>query len=155
MPQLGQALQLQQLLHNLQLTWSVSLSYDISGSTLRKLQDHQYDQEQAFGKAAARASVTREELLKTMVLRIDALSANRPASDTRVRSLRELYPQFELYQARYDGTTSCDERMEDFFTLKGLALSLLTLAGYDRPDSAGTNLLQTWKRARFAACGRT
>jgi len=33
-----------------------------------------------------------------------------------------------------------------------LALSLLTLAGYDRPDNMGSNLLQTWKKARFT-CG--
>jgi hypothetical protein len=66
--------------------------------------------------------------------------------------LRELYPQFELYQARYDQAASCDDRMEDFFTLKGLALSLLTMAGYDRPDNPGGNLLQTWKKAKFA-CG--
>jgi hypothetical protein len=45
--------------------------------------------------------------------------------------------------------------MEDFFTLKGLALSLLTVAGYDRPDPGESNLLQTWKRARFAGCGGT
>jgi hypothetical protein len=45
--------------------------------------------------------------------------------------------------------------MEDFFTLKGLALSLLTLADYDHPDNIGNNLLQTWKRARFVGCGRT
>ncbi len=69
-------------------------------------------------------------------------------------SLRELYPQFELYQARYEQATSCDDQMEDFFTLKGLALSLLTMAGYDRADNAGSNLLQTWKRARFEGCGR-
>jgi hypothetical protein len=69
-----------------------------------------------------------------------------------VTSLRELYPQFELYQARYEQAASCDDRMEDFFTLKGLALSLLTLAGYDRPDNMGSNLLQTWKKARFT-CG--
>jgi hypothetical protein len=155
MPQLGQALQLQQLLHNLDLTWSVSLSYNIAGSTLRKLQDHQFDQEAALGKATDRAAATREELLKKMALRIDALSANRPVHDTRLTSLRELYPQFEFYQARYEQATSCDERMENFFTLKGLALSLLTLAGYDRPDNAGSDLLQTWKRARFAGCGRT
>jgi hypothetical protein len=155
MPQLGQALQLQQLLNNLQLTWSVSLSYDISGSTLRKIQDGQYDKEVALGKAVGRAATTREELLKKMALRIDALSANRPVRDTRLTSLRELYPQFELYQTRYEEATSCAERMEDFFTLKGLALSLLTLAGYDRPDNPATNLLQTWKRARFAGCGRT
>lgn len=45
--------------------------------------------------------------------------------------------------------------MEDFFTLKGLALSLLTLAGYDYPDNSGSDLLPTWKRARFTGCGRT
>ncbi len=77
MPQLGQAVQLQQLLNNLQLTWSVSLSYNISGSTLRKIQDEQYDQEAALGKAAGRAAATREELLKKMALRIDALSSNQ------------------------------------------------------------------------------
>jgi hypothetical protein len=155
MPQLGQALQLQQLLNNLQLSWSVSLSYDISGSTVRKIQDGQYDQEAALGKAAGRAAASREELLKKMALRIDALSANRPVRDAHLTSLRDLYPQFELYQARFEQATSCDERMEDFFTLKGLALSLLTLADYDHPDNIGNNLLQTWKRARFVGCGRT
>ena len=154
MPQFSQALQLQQLLNNLQLSWSVSLSYNVSGSMLRKIQDGQYDQEAALGKAAGRAAATREELLKKMALRIDALSANRPVRDTRLTSLREIYPQFELYQARYEQATSCAERMENFFTLKGLALSLLTLAGYDRPDDTGSNLLQTWKRARLAGCGR-
>jgi hypothetical protein len=155
MPQLGQAFQLQKLLNNLQLSWSVSLSYNISGATLRKIQDGQYDKEAALGSAAGRAAAAREDLLKKMALRIDAISANRPVSDTRLASLRELYPQFELYQSKYDEATSCDERMEDFFTLKGLALSLLTLAGYDRPDNPSTNLLQTWKSARFAGCGGT
>jgi len=155
MPLINPTLQLQQFLNNLQLSWSVSLSYNISGSTLRKIQDGQYDKEAAFGKAAGRAAATREELLKRMALRIDALSANRPVRDTRLTSLRELYPQFELYQARYEQATSCDERMENFFTLKGLALSLLTLAGYDRSDNTGIDLLQTWKRARFVGCGRT
>jgi hypothetical protein len=155
MPLINPTLQLQQLLNNLQFSWSVSLSYNVSSSMLRKIQDGQYDQEAALGKAAGRAAATREELLKKMALRIDTLSANRPVRDTRLTSLRELYPQFELYQARYEEGTSCDERMEDFFTLKGLALSLLTLAGYDRPDNAGSSLLQTWKRARLAGCGKT
>jgi hypothetical protein len=155
MPLINPTLQLQQLLNNLQLSWSVSLSYNLSGAMLRRIQDGQYAQEAEMGKAAGRAAATREELLRKMALRIDALSANRPVRDTRLNSLRELYPQFELYQARYEQATSCDEQMEDFFTLKGLALSLLTLAGYDHPDIAGSNLLQTWKRARFAGCGRS
>jgi hypothetical protein len=155
MPLINPTLQVQQLLNNLSFTWSVAVNYDISGATLRKLQDRQYSQEVDFGKAASRAVSTRDELLKRMALRLDAMSANRPARDTRVTSLRELYPQFELYQARYEQATSCDERMEDFFTLKGLALSLLTMAGYDRADNSGSNLLQTWKRARFQGCGRT
>ena len=155
MPLINPTLQLQQLLNNLQFSWSVSLSYNLSGSTLRKIQDGQYDQEAARVKAAGRAAATREELLKKMALRIDALSANRPVRDTRLTSLRELYPQFELYQTRYEKAISCDERMENFFTLKGLALSLLTMAGYDRPDHMGNDLLRTWKRARFAGCGRT
>lgn len=155
MPQLGQSTQLLKLLNNLQLTWSVSLNYNLSGSTLRRIQDGQYAQEAAAEKAAGRVTATREELLKKMALRIDALSTNRPTRDTRTTSLRELYPQFELYQARYEQATSCDEQMEDFFTLKGLALSLLTLAGYDHPDNTGSDLLQTWKRTRFTGCGRT
>jgi hypothetical protein len=153
MPQLASTLQLQQFLNNLSLSWSVSVSYNLSGGMLRRIKDRQYDREAAFGKAAGRAIATREELLKKMALRIDALSANRPARDARLTSLRELYPQFELYRTRYEEATSCDERMENFFTLKGLALSLLTLAGYDRPDNTGSDLLQTWKRARFAGCG--
>jgi hypothetical protein len=155
MPSLAQALQLNQFLNNLRLTWSVSFSYNLSTSTLRKIQDGQYDKEAAMGNAAGRAADARAELLKKMALRIDALSANRPVRDTRLNSLREIYPQFELYQARYEQATSCDERMENFFTLKGLALSLLTLAGYDRPDNAGSDLLQTWKRARFVGCEGT
>jgi hypothetical protein len=155
MPRLGEAAQLQQLLNNLQLTWSVSLSYRISGAMLRRIQDGQYDQEAALGKANNRATASRQELLKVMALRIDALAANRPTSETRTTSLRELYPQFELYQARFQQASSCDERMEDFFTLKGLALSLLTLAGYDRQENPGSDLLQTWKKAKFAGCGRT
>jgi hypothetical protein len=155
MSPLNQGLQLRQFLNNLSLSWSVFLSYNISGGVLRRIQDGQYSQEAEMGKAVGRAAATREELLKKMALRIDALSANRPVRDTRLTSLRELYPQFELYQARYEQATSCDEQMENFFTLKGLALSLLTLAGYDHPDTSGSNLLQTWKRARFAGCGRT
>jgi hypothetical protein len=155
MPQLASTLQLQQFLNNLSLSWSVAVSYNLSGGMLRRIQDKQYDQEAALGKAAGRATATREELLKKMALRIDALSANRPVRDARLTSLRELYPQFELYQTRFEQATTCDERMEDFFTLKGLALSLLTLAGYDRSDSADSNLLQTWKRARFAGCRLT
>jgi hypothetical protein len=88
-----------------------------------------------------------------MALRIDAISASGSARDSRLTSLRELYPQFELYQARYQQASSCDERMEDFFTLKGLALSLLTLAGYDRPENVASSLLQMWKRARPTSCG--
>jgi hypothetical protein len=155
MPLINPTLQLQQFLNNLQLSWSVSLSYNLSGGMLRRIKDGQYDREAALGKATGRAAAAREELLKKMALRIDALSTNRPVRDTRLTSLRELYPQFELYQARYEQATSCDERMENFFTLKGLALSLLTLAGYDRPDNSGSNLLQTWKRARFVGCERT
>jgi hypothetical protein len=155
MPLINPTLQVQQFLNNLQLTWSVSFTYDLSTATLRKLRDDQYNQEAALLKSTARAATARDELLNKMALRIDALSANRPARDTRVTSLRELYPQFELYQTRYEQATSCDDRMEDFFTLKGLALSLLTLADYDRPGNTGSNLLQTWKRARFVGCGRT
>ena len=154
MPQLSSALALQQFLNNLAFSWSVSLSYNVEGKTLRRLKDNQYRQEAALDKAAARATATREELLRKMALRIDALSARPPVRDTRVSSLRELYPQFELYQVKYEQASSCDEQMEDFFTLKGLALSLLTLAGYDRPAHGGVDLLQTWKRARFAGCGR-
>ena len=73
-----------------------------------------------------------------MALRIDALSANRPVRDTRLTSLRELYPQFELYQARFEQATSCDDRMKDFFTLKGLALSLLTLSITTTLNKLGT-----------------
>ena len=152
MPEIGRAFQLRELLNNLQLTYSVAISYNLSSSTLRKIQDGQYDEEAALGKVVGRAAAAREDLLKQMAVRIDALSRNQPARDTRVTSLRELYPQFELYQARYEQAASCDDRMEDFFTLKGLALSLLTLAGYDRPDNMGSNLLQTWKKARFT-CG--
>jgi hypothetical protein len=152
MPDLGQTFELRQLLNNLQLTYSVSISYNLNSSTLRKIHDEQYDEEAALVKVTGRAAAAREELLKTMALRIDALSKNPPVRDNRVSSLRELYPQFELYQARYDQAASCDDRMEDFFTLKGLALSLLTMAGYDRPDNPGGNLLQTWKKAKFA-CG--
>jgi hypothetical protein len=155
MPLINPTSQLRLFLNNLQFSWSVSLSYNITGSTLRKIEDGQYVQEADLGKAAGRAADTREELLKEMARRIDALSVNRPVRDTRLTSLRELYPQFEFYQARYQQAKSCDERMEDFFTLKGLALSLLTLAGYDRPDSAGSVLLQTWKKARFVGCGGT
>jgi hypothetical protein len=155
MPLINPTLQLNQFLNNLQFSWSVSLSYNLSTSTLRKIQDRQYDKEAALGKAAGRAADAREVLLKKMALRIDALSTNRPVHDSRLTSLRELYPQFELYQARFERASSCDERMENFFTLKGLALSLLTLAGYDRPDNSGSDLLQTWKRARFAGCGGT
>jgi len=155
MPLINPTLQLQQFLNNLQFSWSVSLNYNLSGGMLRRIKEGQYDQEAAQGKAAGRATATREELLRKMALRIDALSANRPVRDSRLTSLREIYPQLELYQMRYAQATSCDERMEDFFTLKGLALSLLTLAGYDQPDSAGSDLLQTWKRARLAGCGRT
>jgi len=155
MPLINPTLQLHQYLNNVQLTWSVSLNYDLSTSTLRKIRDGQFDQEAALVKATARASARREELLKKMALRIDALSAVQPVRDPRLTSLRELYPQLELYQARYEEATSCDERMENFFTLKGLALSLLTLAGYDRPDKTEGHLLQTWKKARFVGCGRT
>jgi hypothetical protein len=115
----------------------------------------QYQQEADRDKAAGRATATREELLKKMALRIDALSAKQPGRDPRLTSLRELYPQFELYQARYEQAQSCDEQMENFFTLKGVALSLLTMAGYDRPGATESHLLQTWKRARLAGCGRT
>ena len=152
MPEIGQAFQLRELLNNLQLTYSVAISYNLNSSTLRKIQDGQYDEEAALGKVSGRAAAAREDLLKQMAVRIDALSRNQPAHDTRVTSLRELYPQFELYQARYEQAASCDDRMEDFFTLKGLALSLLTLADYDRPDNTGSNLLQTWKKARLI-CG--
>ncbi len=152
-PSLSRMFQLQQLLNNLQFTWSFSFSYTLNGSTLRKIQDGQLEQEADLGKATIRAAEAREELLKRMALRIDALSASGPARDSRLTSLRELYPQFEMYQARYQQATACDERMEDFFTLKGLALSLLTLAGYDRPENAASNLLQTWKRARPTGCG--
>lgn len=155
MPLINPTSQLQQFLNNLQLSWSVSLSYNLSTSMLRKIKDGHYDKEAALGEAAGCAADAREELLKKMALRIDALSADRPVRDTRLTSLRELYPQFELYQARYEQATSCAERMENFFTLKGLALSLLTLAGYDRPDHAGSHLLETWKKARFAGCGGT
>ncbi|MGO8791141.1 MAG: hypothetical protein ACLQVL_27680 [Terriglobia bacterium] len=155
MPLINPTLQVQQFLNNLQLTWSVSFTYDLSSATLRKLRDGQYDQEAALLKSTARAATARDELLNKMALRIDALSANRPVRDTRVTSLRELYPQFELYQTRYEQAASCDDRMEDFFTLKGLALSLLTLSDYDRADQTGTNLLQAWKKAQFVGCGRT
>jgi len=155
MPSLAQALQLQQFLNNLQLSWSFSLSYNISGSTLRKLQDGQYAQEAALGKALERAADTHEELLKKMALQIDAMSLQRPASDTRISSLRGIYPQFELYQARYEQAASCDERMENFFTLKGLALSLLTLAGYDHPNETENDLLKAWKGARWAGCNKS
>jgi hypothetical protein len=151
MPSLGQMFQLSQFLNNLQFTWSVSFSYNITGATARRILDNQFAQEADLGKAAVRASAAREELLKKMAQRIDTLSAGQPGGDNRVGSLRELYPQFELYQQRYQQATSCDARMENFFTLKGLALSLLTLAGYDRSDTG--NLLATWKRVRFAGCG--
>jgi len=152
MPELNQVFELRQFLNNLQFTWDVALSYSISGSTLRRIQDGEYDKEAALGKANDRAASAREGLLKTMALRIDALSRDQHARDSRVTSLRELYPQFELYQVRYEQASRCDERMEEFFTLKGLALSLLTLAGYDQPDENGGNLLQTWKKAKFAGC---
>jgi len=155
MPQLSQTLGFVQFLNNLQLSWSVSLSYNLTGSTIRKIADGQYDEDAALGNAAVRAAEERDRLLKKMALRIDALSTARPAHDSRLTSLRELYPQFELYQARYEQATSCDERMEDFFTLKGLALSLLTMAGYDRSGQGTDDLLQTWKRARLGGCGRT
>jgi len=155
MPLINPTLQLQQYLNNLQFSWSVSLKYNLSGGVLRSLKDGQYIQEAALAKATGRAAATREELLNKMALRIDGLSRNTPIHDTRLISLRELYPQFELYQARYEQAKSCDERMENFFTMKGLALSLLTLAGYDRPDPAGNDLLRTWKRARFVGCEKT
>ena len=152
MPNLGQTFELRQLLNNLQLTYSVAIGYNLSSSVLRKIKDGQYDDEAALVKVTARAAAAREQLLTQMAARIDALSRNQPTRDTRVSSLRELYPQFELYQTRYQQAASCDDQMEDFFTLKGLALSLLTLAGYDRPDRSASNLLQTWKKARFS-CG--
>ncbi|MGO8815372.1 MAG: hypothetical protein ACLQVG_12025 [Terriglobia bacterium] len=154
MPNLAQTFELRDLLNNLQLTYSVAISYNLNSSTLRKIHDDQYDEEAALAKVNGRAAAAREEMLKAMALRIDALSRNPPVRDTRVSSLRGLYPQFELYQARYEQAASCDDRMEDFFTLKGLALSLLTVAGYDRPDTSGSSLLQTWKKAKFA-CGST
>jgi hypothetical protein len=155
MPLINPTLQLQQFLNNLQLSWSVSLNYDLSTSTLRKIQDGQFDQEAALAKATDAAAGRREELLRKMAVRIDALAATQPVRDNRLSSIRKLYPQFELYQARYEEASSCDEKMEDFFTLKGLALSLLTLADYDGADVKGRDLLEVWKKARFVGCGKT
>ncbi len=151
-PRLDAPIQLQQFLNNLQLSWSVAFSYNFSGSTLRRIADGQLAQEEALGKAASRAALAREELLKKMAARVNALASNPPVRDTRLMSLRELYPQFELYQARYQQAKSCDERMEQFFTMKGLALSLLTLAGYDLAGNGGPDLLSAWKKARYSGC---
>ena len=151
-PQLNEAIQVQQFLNNLHLSWSVALSYTFTGATIRKIADGQLAEEEALGKTASRAAAAREELLRKMAVRVEALSANPPVHDTRISSLRELYPQFELFQARYEQAQSCEERMEHFFTMKGLALSLLTLAGYDHPNDGASNLLRTWKKARFASC---
>jgi hypothetical protein len=150
-PQLNGPLQAQQLLNNLQLSWSVALKYDLSGATLRKIRDGQLAQESVLAETFGRAAQAREALLKKIAQRVEASPASPVVHDTRLKSLRELYPQFELYRLRYRQAKSCDDRLEYFSTMKGLALSLLTLAGYDRPD--GLDLLGQWKKAHYTGCG--
>ena len=145
-PRLNQALSVPQLLNNLQLTWSVAFSYDLSGSTFRKLRDGQLTEEAALIGARERAGTSRDELLKGLASRVELLSSMPRRDDAHLASLRQLYSQFELFQARYHEARSCGDRMEEFYTLKGLALSLLTLSNYD------PGLLIDWKRARIAAC---
>jgi hypothetical protein len=154
-PQLDTPIQLQQFLNNLHLSWSVAFSYNFSGATIRKVVDGQLAQEEELARAGGRAAAAREELLRKMAARVNALASNPPVRDTRLMSLRELYPQFELYQMRYQQAQSCEERMEQFFTMKGLALSLLTLAGYDLPSSGGSDLLSVWKKVRYSGCANS
>ena len=152
MPNLAQTFELRELLNNLQLTYSVAISYNLNSSILRKIHDDQYDEEAALAKVTVGLLPPAKRCSRPWPSESTLCRGIRPVRDTRVSSLRGLYPQFELYQTRYEQAASCDDRMEDFFTLKGLALSLLTVAGYDRPDTSGSSLLQTWKKAKFA-CG--
>ena len=151
-PRLDQAFNVERFLNNLRLSWSVAFSYNLCGATFRKIRDGQLAQEAALVKATDRATDAREELLRKMAARMEALTSNPPLHDSRLESLRELYPQFELYQSRYLQAKSCEERVEHFYTVKGLALSLLTLAGYDRAGSRGRDLLGSWKRAHYSIC---
>lgn len=151
-PRFSQALNVQQLLNNLRLSWSVAFTYNLTGATFRKMRDGQLAEEAALTNATDRATATREELFKTMAARVEALAANPPVRDTRLESLRELYPRFELYQSRFHQAKSCEEQVEYFYTVKGLALSLLTMAGYDRRDDGERELLTVWKRARYSDC---
>jgi hypothetical protein len=145
-PQLNQALSVPKLLNNLQLTWSVAFSYNLSGSTFRKLRDGQLSEEAALGKARERSSASRDELLRSLATRIEVLSSMPRRDDARLASLRQLYSQFELFQVRYRQARSCSGRIEEFYTLKGLALGLLTLADFD------PQLVGDWKSARLAVC---
>ena len=150
-PNIADAFSLRRFLGGTQLSWSVAFTYDISGATLRKIRDRQYSLEADQSSAAGRAAAQRDELLKRMVDRVEAM--NRPAvRDTRLEALREIYPQYELHLSRYRRAKSCEERIEHFFTMKGVALSLLTLADYDRAGAAGQRLIAGWKSARQLAC---
>ena len=151
-PKLSELLQVQDFLRGLRLSWSVALNYNLPWTNVRKIADHQFRDEAALAQAADRAVTTRDELVKKMAARLEELAANPPVGDTKLESLRELYPQFELYRTRFQQAGSCEERLEHFFTLKGLALSLLTLAGYDHPGKGATDLLATWKKARNLNC---
>jgi len=150
-PNIADTLNLRRFLGGTQLSWSVAFTYDISGATLRKIRDRQYSLEEEQAGAVGRAAAQRDELLKRMIDRVEAM--NRPAvRDTRLEALREIYPQYELHLSRYRRAKSCDEQMEHFFTMKGVALSLLTLADYDRAGAAGPRLIAAWKSARQLAC---
>jgi hypothetical protein len=150
-PNVADAFSLRRFLGGTQLSWTVAFTYDISGATLRRIRDRQYSLEADQASAVKDAVRQRDDLLKHMVERVEAM--NRPAvRDTRLEALREIYPQYELHLSRYRRAKSCDERIEHFFTMKGVALSLLTLADYDRAGAAGQRLIAAWKSARQLAC---
>ena len=150
-PNVADALSLRRFLGGTQLSWTVAFTYDISGATLRKIRDRQYGLEAEQAKAAGRAVAQRDELMKRMVERVDAMS-HPVVRDTRLEALREIYPQYELHLSRYRRAKSCEERLEHFFTMKGVALSLLTLADYDRAGASGQQLIAGWKNARQLSC---
>ena len=150
-PNIADAFSLRRFFGGTQLSWSVAFTYDISGATLRKIRDNQYSVEADYECTAKRVFEKRDELLKRMVDRVEAM--NHPAvRDTRLEALREIYPQYELHLSRYRRAKPCEERIEHFFTMKGVALSLLTLADYDRAGASGQRLIAAWKSASQLAC---